>query len=90
LQYLNKSDHIIVLNDGEIIEQGSFEDLSKKEKGNLSELLKKYTTSTINEDEEDKENNIEKVQEIKTEKKNKINNNSKIIKEEERTRGTVR
>jgi ATP-binding cassette, subfamily C (CFTR/MRP), member 1 len=95
LQYLQKSDYIIVLDDGEIIEQGKYQELLNKEKGHLSALLRKYTN---HEEEKEKEEVKEHVKEdtpvveekVSKEKETKEKKpDSKLIKEEERQRGTI-
>lgn len=96
LQYLTKADHIIVLEEGEIIEQGTYHELSTKEKGFLAELLNKYTSKEeeeveVKEEEKkkDEKDEKEKVKEEKEDKKKekKKEENAKLIKEEERARG---
>jgi ATP-binding cassette, subfamily C (CFTR/MRP), member 1 len=72
------------MDDGEIIEKGSFDELNKKIDGNLSTILNKYSS---NEDEIIENNDLDKpIENEKIEKKQKI---KKLMSEEERVVGTI-
>ena len=102
LQYLAKTDHIVMLKEGRIHEQGSFEELMAKG-GSFADLMRQQGASAMSEEEEPKEPK-EPIEEEKAEGKKapetiqsqaaiekKIDEReAKLIEKEEREHGSVR
>ena len=55
LTYLPKVDHVIVLKDGRVSEQGTYQDLLNEEGGAFAELVRTYLTENSDEDDLDPE-----------------------------------
>lgn len=89
LQYLKYASRIIVIDDGKIIEQGTFDELSTKKDGHLQRLLAEYSVQS-HEQQEKKE--TEKKQETNKDSKKEEEEkakNAKLMQEEERAKGFI-
>ncbi|KAI8831071.1 P-loop containing nucleoside triphosphate hydrolase protein [Chytriomyces cf. hyalinus JEL632] len=62
LHFLSRADHIVVMRDGEIVEQGPYQTLVE-EKGEFATLIRNYGAVDENEDEEAKEEGVSASQE---------------------------
>jgi ATP-binding cassette, subfamily C (CFTR/MRP), member 1 len=82
IQYSKYADYIYVLDDGKIIEEGTFEKLSFKQNGKLAELLNKVK---IQEDDE----NIKNISELSIEKSSKTDKKHNLIEKEEKGEGNI-
>ncbi|KAJ3258831.1 hypothetical protein HK103_003213 [Boothiomyces macroporosus] len=80
LQYLNQLDHILVMENGEIVESGSFNDLVNK-KGKLTQMIESHSL-------DDPEEVHHEVEENKSE--NKGDKAQAFIEEEEKKNGKVK
>ncbi|XP_059501849.1 ATP-binding cassette sub-family C member 8-like isoform X2 [Stegostoma tigrinum] len=87
LEYVEQADYIIVMQDGKIEVQGSYDDISKQS----PDLVKGWKSLTAKSDhEEEKESEVEVGDEVsKMEKKPVDNLRGKLIQEEEREEGSI-
>jgi ABC-type multidrug transport system fused ATPase/permease subunit len=81
IQYSKYADYIYVLDKGEIFEEGTYNDLLKKEGGMLSQLLQKVQIHEENED-------LKKISEISQKKQNNDEQNT-LIEVEDKEEGTI-
>jgi len=92
LQYLKYADKIIVMEDGKIIEMGTYDELLNVEKGRLQQLIEEYLAEEKEEDrEQDEKEKLEKMSEEKKRALSKLTEHKegKILQEEERAQGAV-
>lgn len=94
LQYLKYATHVVVINNGEIHEQGTYEELLNKKDGLLQRLIAEYTVQEKEQEEEKKEDKQKKSEEIAKEKEYKESEEerkklAKLVQDEERTRGAI-
>eukprot|EP01080_Neovahlkampfia_damariscottae_P009457 gene9457-1663_t len=82
IQYSKYADYIYILDEGKIIEEGIFEQLSKIQNGNLSELLKKVQVHQENKE-------IKKISEYSI-SKNEKNEKHQILEKEEKAKGVIK
>lgn len=94
LQYLRFASKIIVIDDGKIIETGTYDELVNKKDGHLQRLLEEYTAK---ESKDDKQEKTEKKL-LEEESKDGLQNNlsdeerkrlARLMKDEERARGSI-
>lgn len=86
LQYLRYADHIVYIDNGVIIEQGTYQELINKKDGALQKLLSEYTTQEETREKTEKEENLKRKQLCLDEEKLK---KAKLVKEEERAKGAI-
>ena len=65
VSYLSNVDHILFLKDGQVIEQGSFEELMKSN-GPLFNFIQDHATKKEDDEEESKMKEISKAMEVET------------------------
>jgi ATP-binding cassette, subfamily C (CFTR/MRP), member 1 len=82
IQYSKFADYIYVLEEGKVVEEGSYVNLSEKQDGKLSELLKKVK---IHEEDE----NIKNISELSVVKSTKKDKKHNLIEKEEKGEGAV-
>ncbi|XP_067888123.1 ATP-binding cassette sub-family C member 9-like [Heterodontus francisci] len=87
LEYIEEADYIIVMQDGKIEIQGTYQDITKQNPN----LLKAWKSLTPKDDhKEEMETEVELVDEVsKMEKKTDDNLNGKLIQEEEKEEGSI-
>lgn len=90
IQYLKYADHIILLGDGNIVEQGTYNELMEKKDGALNALVSEYLVKDKEEDEQakGKEHKVEEKAEVVIVKKDD-EAAGKLTQAEERQTGTV-
>ncbi|KAI8621186.1 P-loop containing nucleoside triphosphate hydrolase protein [Chytriomyces sp. MP71] len=89
LHFLGKVDHVIVMNNGEITEQGGYADLLAKEEGEFSRLIRNYG-ATEKEDEDDETVGAKKENKKVGEAVNGTSFGKDIIVTEDRDTGSVK
>ncbi|KXS10818.1 hypothetical protein M427DRAFT_61533 [Gonapodya prolifera JEL478] len=94
LHILPHSDFVICLNEGEIVEQGTYAELVAKDGGYLSEMVKNYGTKNkdeVDEKEDEEPSSTPAVPEFKTTKKRAgtKGNDGTLMTKEERNEGAV-
>lgn len=67
LQFVNQADYIVMMGNGTILEQGTYQELMNKENGNLRRLLDEHLTREKHDDEEEEEEELVKPSEKKEE-----------------------
>src|SRR5690606_35245514 len=89
LQYLKFASRIFVIDDGKLIEQGTYEDLSNKKDGHLKRLLDEYS---VKEHEKQKKNDLEDQEENETttsKAETEMKKFAKLMQDEERAKGFI-
>ena len=91
LGYLRFATKVIVVDDGKILEQGTYEELVIKKDGQLQRLLSEYTAKDNKDEKKDKtktkaEETKEKKYEETEEERKKL---AKLMADEERARGSI-
>lgn len=87
LQYLKFASRILVLDDGKLIEQGTFEELSNKKDGHLKRLLDEYSVK-----EHDQQKTASKKKQTTTTTQQddaEMEKFAKLMQEEERAKGFI-
>lgn len=89
IQYLKYADHIILLDDGVVAEQGSYNELMEKKDGALSALVNEYLVKDKEEDEQAKgtEHKTEETVEVKPADAKVDEDAGKLTQAEERMKG---
>ncbi|KAI9462258.1 P-loop containing nucleoside triphosphate hydrolase protein [Boletus coccyginus] len=88
LQYLNQVDHIIVISDGAVVEQGSFDDLVARN-GKLARLLSDVQTTSKESDNDMKDEKRKSTSGSSKAEPKQEETTDQVITEEERHMGTV-
>lgn len=93
LHFLSSADTIVVIDDGKIIETGTFEELNQKKDGHLQQLIKKFLTHEEKKNEEEKEKSNEDTDEVSKqltkEEEEEIKERARLVQDEERATGGV-
>lgn len=86
LQYVKYANHIVVMDQGSIVEQGKYDELMRKENGMLRKLVEEFSCVHEKADESDQ---IEQISEVPAEKPVDAKKQGQLMQEEERATGSV-
>lgn len=92
LQYAKYANRIVVMDDGKILEQGTFDELANLENGQMKKLMEEYNLNKHEEEEEKKEEEIKPVAKAQPEAVQKTEESKKaagkLMQDEERGKGS--